>query len=364
MKAANGLIAHNHDRLGKELWTADSDGEFIKLYAAFNEMDEAQFIVERIMDWVDKGGLRSECAVLYRSNAQSRVIEESLFQRAIPYRVYGGLRFFERQEIKDALAYLRLVSNYQDDASFERIVNVPTRGIGARTVDSIRQAARNSGVSMWQAAYHLIEQKQLAARALNALQQFIQLIERLKQSIDGLELHEQIEHVVHDSGLLEHYKKEKGERGRARLENLEELVSAGRNFSEEDLDEETEGMDPLMAFLAHAALEAGERQGDEWDDCVQLMTLHSAKGLEFKQVFLCGMEEGLFPHRLSMEEPGRLEEERRLCYVGITRAKQTLYVTYAEQRRLHGMDNFSQPSRFISEIPQDFVEEVRRMHWP
>jgi len=359
LKAANGLIAHNHDRLGKELWTSDSDGEFIKLYAAYNEVDEAQFIVERIMDWVDKGGLRSECAVLYRSNAQSRVIEECLFQRAIPYRVYGGLRFFERQEIKDALAYLRLVSNYMDDASFERIVNVPTRGIGARTVDSIRETARSSGVSLWQAAYHLIEQKQLAARALNALHEFIHLIERLKQSIDGLELHEQIEHVVHDSGLLDYYKKEKGERGRARLENLEELISAGRNFSDEDWEAETTGMDPLMAFLAHAALEAGERQGDEWDDCVQLMTLHSAKGLEFKQVFLCGVEEGLFPHRLSMEEPGRLEEERRLCYVGMTRAMENLTVSYAEKRRIYGEEKFARPSRFISEIPAEYMEEVR-----
>ncbi len=359
LNAANALIAKNMERLGKELWTADGDGDYIKLYAAYNEYDEAQYIIERILDWVDKGGLRSECAVLYRSNAQSRVIEECLFQRAIPYRVYGGLRFFERQEIKDALAYLRLINNNQDDASFERIVNVPTRGIGARTVDTIRETARGSGVSLWQACYHLIEQKQLAARALNALQMFISLVERLKQAIDGLELHEQIEHVVHDGGLLEHYKKEKGERGRGRLENLEELINAGRNFSDEDWEEETEGMDTLTSFLSHAALEAGERQGDEWDDCVQLMTLHSAKGLEFKQVFLSGVEEGLFPHRLSMEEPGRLEEERRLCYVGMTRAMQQLTISYAEKRRIYGEEKFARPSRFISDIPGEYMEEVR-----
>ena len=359
LNAANALIDHNAERMGKELWTDDGEGELIQLYAAFNEQDEAQFIIDKIKDWVDKGGLRSECAVLYRSNAQSRVIEERLIQHGLPYRVYGGLRFFERQEIKDALAYLKLINNYSDDASFERIVNVPTRGIGGRTVEAVRETARSDGMSMWQAAYHMIEHTQLSARALNALQFFIQRIEQSKKAIDGITLYEQIEHVIHESGLIDHYKKEKGEKGRTRIENLEELINAGRNFDEEAFDEEIEQSDVLTAFLSHASLEAGERQGDEWDDCVQLMTLHSAKGLEFKQVFLCGLEEGLFPHRLSVEEAGRLEEERRLCYVGMTRAMERLIISYAEKRRLWGEEKFARPSRFISEIPSQYLEEIR-----
>ena len=359
LNAANALIDHNAARMGKNLWTADGDGELIQLYAAFNEQDEAMFVVERITDWFNAGGLRRECAVLYRSNAQSRVMEERLIQRGIPYRVYGGLRFFERQEIKDALAYLRLVNNRSDDGAFERIINLPTRGIGLRTVDTIRETARSSVVSLWQAAYHIIEHKQLPARAVGAVQQFIHLIESLHSSIDGLVLHEQIEHVIHDSGLIAHYKKEKGERGDSRLENLDELINAGRNFDDEALDPEQEGLDPLTIFLSHASLEAGERQGGESDDCVQLMTLHSAKGLEFKQVFLVGMEEGLFPHRMSMEESGRLEEERRLCYVGMTRAMQKLTISYAEKRRLYGEEKFARPSRFVSEIPREYIEEIR-----
>ena len=359
LKAANGLIAHNADRLGKNLWTAGSDGELIRLYSAFNEQDEAQFIVDQVSDWVDKGGLRSECAVLYRSNAQSRVLEEALIRVGMPYRVYGGLRFFERQEIKDALAYLRLINNRNDDASLERIINLPTRGIGNKTVDTVREAARGSGVSMWQGAWHLIQHNQLPSRALGALQAFVDLIERMTRAMDGLKLHEQIEQVIHDSGLITHYQKEKGERGQARLENLEELINAGRNFDEDDLSEEERELDPLTAFLAHAALEAGEQQASEWEDCVQLMTLHSAKGLEFKQVFICGLEEGLFPHKLSLEEPGRLEEERRLCYVGMTRAMERLTLSYAEKRRIYGEEKFARPSRFISDIPKEYLQEVR-----
>ncbi|MDH5445122.1 MAG: DNA helicase II [Gammaproteobacteria bacterium] len=360
LNAANALIAHNAERMGKNLWTADGQGDLISLYAAFNELDEAHYIVERIQDWVDKGGLRVECAVLYRSNAQSRVMEEALIQRSMPYRVYGGLRFFERQEIKDALAYLRLISNRTDDASFERIVNVPTRGIGNRTLDAVREYARTNGVSLWQATHAVVEQKELAARATGALQHFLELIIQMENSIQGVELYEQIEHVIHASSLLVHYQKEKGEKGRARIENLEELINAGRNFTDEDFQtEEIQEMDPLSAFLSHAALEAGERQGGEFDDCVQLMTLHSAKGLEFKQVFLCGVEEGLFPHRLSSDDPSRLEEERRLCYVGMTRAREKLMISYAEKRRLYGEETYARPSRFINEIPAELVEEVR-----
>ena len=359
LNAANVLIDHNAGRMGKELWTDGGEGELIQLYSAFNEQDEAQFIIEKVKDWVEKGGQRKENAILYRSNAQSRVLEERLINHGIPYRVYGGLRFFERQEIKDALAYLRLTINRSDDASFERIVNVPTRGIGNRTVETVRETARNSGVSMWQAAYNLVEHKQLAARALNALEFFLRRVEQMNQAIVDLALHEKIEHVIHESGLIDHYKKEKGERGRTRLENLDELINAGKNYDEEAYGEEIEQSDILTAFLSHASLEAGEQQGDEWDDCVQLMTLHSAKGLEFKQVFLCGLEEGMFPHKLSIEEPGRLEEERRLCYVGMTRAMERLVLSHAEKRRLYGEEKIARASRFISEIPKEYIEEVR-----
>ena len=358
LAAANALIANNSGRLGKNLWTSDHEGALIRLYSAFNELDEANYVVEHIQGWIEQGGTRSECALLYRSKAQSRVLEEALLRYAIPYRVYGGLRFFERQEIKDALAYLRLIANRHDAASLERIYNVPTRGLGSRTMDAVRQEARSTDVSLWTAMHRIIEEKTLPARAISALSNFVSLIDELAQSTQGLSLQEQIEHSVHNSGLHTHYEKEKGEKGRARIENLEELISAGRSFVMEE-NEITEGMDELSAFLAHAALEAGEQQANEWDDCVQLMTLHSAKGLEFKQVFLCGMEEGLFPHRLSSEDPNRLEEERRLCYVGMTRAMEQLTLCYAEKRRLYGEENYSRPSRFVSEIPAELMEEVR-----
>jgi len=358
LAAANALIANNRGRLGKNLWTTDREGALIRLYSAFNELDEANYVVEHIQGWLDQGGSRSECALLYRSNAQSRVLEEALLRHGVPYRVYGGLRFFERQEIKDALAYLRLIANRHDAASLERVFNVPTRGIGNRTMDVVREEARTTGASLWTAMQRIIEEKSLPSRAISALSNFVSLIEELALATQGLTLQEQIEHTIHNSGLLAHYEKEKGEKGRARIENLEELISAGRSFVLED-NEETAGMDELAAFLAHAALEAGEQQANEWDDCVQLMTLHSAKGLEFKQVFMCGMEEGLFPHRLSSDDPTRLEEERRLCYVGMTRAMEQLTLCYAEKRRLYGEETYSRPSRFVSEIPTELLEEVR-----
>ena len=358
LEAANALIAKNSGRLGKNLWTTDREGALIRLYSAFNELDEANYVVEHIQSWIEQGGARSECALLYRSNAQSRVLEEALLRHAMPYRVYGGLRFFERQEIKDALAYLRLIANRHDAASVERIYNVPTRGLGNRTMDAVREEARATDVSLWTAMQRLIDEKSLPARAISALLNFVSLIEQLAEATQELSLQEQIEHTIYNSGLFAHYEKEKGEKGRARIENLEELISAGRSFVNDD-NELTQGMDELSAFLAHAALEAGEQQANEWDDCVQLMTLHSAKGLEFKQVFMCGMEEGLFPHRLSSEDPNRLEEERRLCYVGMTRAMEHLTLCYAEKRRLYGDETYSRPSRFISEIPVDLIEEVR-----
>ena len=354
LDAANAVINNNSTRMGKKLWTEGAEGEPIRVYSAYNERDEADFIVGKLRDWSDQGNARADAAVLYRSNAQSRVLEESLINARMPYRVYGGLRFFERSEIKDALAYLRLISNRDDDSSFERIVNRPTRGIGARTLEVMRSYARANSCSMWRAA-GAVASGELAGRAATAVVVFLNLIATLAKDTEGLDLQEQVDHVVHASGLIDFFKKEKGERGETRVENLEELVSAARGFSPDPAEE----MSPLDAFLSHAALEAGEGQAAAWEDCVQLMTMHSAKGLEFPLVFMCGMEDGLFPHQRSIADPQGLEEERRLCYVGITRAKQVLYVTYAEQRRMHGMDSFAQPSRFISEIPTELVEEVR-----
>jgi DNA helicase-2/ATP-dependent DNA helicase PcrA len=356
LKAANALIANNAGRLGKTLWTSGADGERIKLYAAFNERDEADFVVNRIRDWVGRGGARRDIAVLYRSNAQSRLFEEAFLNARMPYRVYGGLRFFERAEIKDALAYLRLSASRADDTSFERVVNLPVRGIGAKTMDQVRDTARANATSLWNAAI-ACTQDSLPQRAAQALQSFMQLIERLSREIEGLELHEQVDHVIQMSGLIEHFKKEKGDRGEGRVENLQELVSAARGFSPES-EAEAE-LSPLESFLAHAVLESGEGQADAHADCVQMMTLHSAKGLEFPVVFLAGMEDGLFPHQRSAADLASLEEERRLAYVGATRAMRQLYLTYAEQRRLYGVDTYGQPSRFIGEVPPELIEEIR-----
>jgi DNA helicase-2/ATP-dependent DNA helicase PcrA len=361
LAAANALIANNNGRLGKNLWTSGDQGEPIRVYAAFNERDEADFVVQRIRDVVQHGGQRRDIAILYRSNAQSRSFEEAFLSARIPYRVYGGLRFFERAEIKDALAYLRLTTNRLDDPSFERVVNLPTRGIGAKTLDVIRGYAKGAGCSLWEAAgacmgAGLSGGEELSARAITALQGFTNLIERLALEIKDLALHEQVDHVLQGSGLVDHYKREKAERGEARVENLDELVSAARGFTPEG---EAGEMPPLEAFLAHAVLESGEGQAEAWEDCVQMMTLHTAKGLEFPVVFMCGLEDGLFPHQRSLNDLEGLEEERRLCYVGMTRAMKQLYLTYAEQRRLHGVDNYGMPSRFIKEVPEELVEEVR-----
>jgi DNA helicase II / ATP-dependent DNA helicase PcrA len=354
LNAANALIAHNAGRLGKTLWTDGAQGDPIRLYAAFNERDEAEFVLQRIRDWTQHGGQRSEVAILYRSNAQSRVFEEAFLSARIPYKVYGGLRFFERKEIKDALAYLRLISNRLDDASFERVVNLPARRIGPGTLDTIRETAKGSGQSLWDAAGACIGTG-LGTVAATAVHGFLQLIERLDREIKDLVLHEQVDHVINHSGLIEHYRNDKVDRGETRVENLEELVSAARGFTGEG----SEDLPPLAAFLAHAVLESGEGQADAWEDCIQMMTLHTAKGLEFPLVFLCGMEDGLFPHQRSLNDLAGLEEERRLAYVGMTRAMRQLYLTYAEQRRLHGADTYGAPSRFIREVPTGLIEEVR-----
>lgn len=356
LKAANALIANNDGRLGKELWTDGEQGEPISLYCAFNELDEARFVVNRIKAYQEQGGALEECAILYRSNAQSRVLEEALLQANMPYRIYGGMRFFERQEIKDALAYLRLIANPNDDTAFERVVNTPTRGIGDRTLDIVRQAARDRQITLWQASSELLLEKVLTGRAASAIQRFMELIEALAQETGDLPLHNQTDKVIRDSGLRMMYEQEKGEKGQARVENLEELVTAARQFSYQDEDED---LMPLQAFLSHAALEAGEGQADAYQDAVQLMTLHSAKGLEFPQVFIVGMEEGMFPSQMSLDEGGRLEEERRLAYVGVTRAMQKLVITYAETRRLYGKEVYHRPSRFVGELPEECVEEVR-----
>jgi len=356
LKAANALIAHNNGRLGKELWTDGSDGEPISLYAAFNEHDEARYVVESIEAALRKDGLkRSEIAILYRSNAQSRVLEEALLREKIPYRIYGGQRFFERAEIKNAVAYLRLLDGRHNDAALERVINVPTRGVGEKTVEAIREHARHSDLSMWAAMQQLIAGKALPGRAAGALSGFIELIENLAAKVLDMPLHLMTQTVIEQSGLIAWHQAEKGEKAQARVENLEELVSAARNFE----NNEEEEMSPLAAFLTHASLEAGDTQAEEHEDCVQLMTLHSAKGLEFPLVFLVGMEEGLFPHKMSLEEPGRLEEERRLAYVGVTRAMQQLVLTYAETRRLYGNETYNKVSRFVREIPPALIQEVR-----
>ena len=357
LNAANAVIGHNNGRMGKELWTEGKDGEPISLYSAFNEQDEARFVVDRIRQWVTEGQARSEVAILYRSNAQSRLFEEYLVSAGVPYRVYGGLRFFERAEIKNALAYLQLASNRHNDAAFERVVNTPTRGIGNRTLDLVREQARANQISLWDAACAACQGVELSGRATNALSAFIRLIDTFAADFENLTLQEKVDQVIKQSGLIDFYKKEKGEKAEARVENLEELVNAARQFSYEAEVDET--LSELDAFLSHAALEAGEGQGDAFDDCVQLMTLHSAKGLEFPLVFITGMEDGLFPSSRSVDDPGRLEEERRLCYVGMTRAMQQLVLTYAESRRLHGQASYPMPSRFLREIPSESIQEVR-----
>ncbi|HCD1076933.1 TPA: DNA helicase II [Proteus mirabilis] len=356
LKAANALIANNSDRLGKNLWTEGAEGEPISLYCAFNDLDEARYVVGRIKRWHEEGGALADCAILYRSNAQSRIMEEALLQANMPYRIYGGQRFFERQEIKDALSYMRLTANRHDDASFERVVNTPTRGIGDRTLDVVRQVARDNQITLWESALQVIEHKMLAGRAIAAIARFLELIETLANETADMPLHVQTDRIIRDSGLKAMYEQEKGEKAQARIENLEELVTATRQFSYQDEDED---LMPLQAFLSHAALESGEGQADAYQDAVQLMTLHSAKGLEFSQVFIVGVEEGMFPSQMSLDEGGRLEEERRLAYVGVTRAMKKLTLTYSENRRLYGKEVSHRPSRFIGELPKECVEEVR-----
>ncbi len=358
LDAANAVIAHNPSRLGKQLWTDSGEGEPIDLYAAFNEIDEARFVIERIRQWVRDGGSHGECAILYRSNAQSRAFEETLLGEQIPFRVYGGMRFFERAEIKDTLAYLRLIANRDDDAAFERAVNTPPRGIGERTLDEVRRHARDHGLPLWQAAARVARGDALPLRVRNALAAFEALIDGIADESVELPLKDKIDHALARSALRDHYAALSKGSLDSRTDNLDELVSVASRFVRSD-DEETAALSELVAFLAYAALEAGEGQTEAGEDGVQLMTLHSAKGLEFPLVFLVGLEEGLFPNNKSVDEAGRLEEERRLAYVGITRARQKLVISYAEARRLHGQDMYGLPSRFLREIPPALIHEVR-----
>ena len=361
LDAANSLITNNASRLGKQLWTEGVAGEPLSVYEAFNEQDEARFVVDRLQDWFNGGNRRVDSAVLYRSNAQSRELEEALLRVGMPYRIYGGQRFYERLEIKNALAYLRLVINRFDDTAIERIINVPTRGIGGRTLELLRQTARERDCSLWEAAVLAVNESLLTARAANSVLAFLQLIDGLDDSCRDLELYAKTDLIIKSTGLIPHHEKEGGEKARARIENLEELVTAASSFDVTDAEEELDTTSSafLAAFLDQAALDAGEGQAAADEDAVQLMTLHSAKGLEFDLVFLVGMEEGLFPHKMSMDDLAGLEEERRLAYVGITRAKHKLYLCHAESRRMHGEINLARPSRFVREIPKSLIEEVR-----
>ncbi|KTD41723.1 DNA helicase II [Legionella parisiensis] len=357
LDAANALITHNNSRMGKDLWTDGATGEKILVYSAFNELDEARFVCERIMMEINQGISADEIAILYRSNAQSRVLEEALLRAGIAYRIYGGVRFFDRAEVKDALAYLRLLVNPDDDTAFDRIVNFPTRGIGEKTLDDLRHYAKSEQCSLWHAAKTLLQSGEMAQRAGTALSKFIELIEQLQHGTAAMELDEQLSLVIQLSGLYAHFSKIKGDKSESRLDNLQELINAAKQFRYEQ--EEEEEIPLVNAFLAHASLEAGEMQAGEHERYVHLMTLHAAKGLEFPIVFLVGMEEGIFPGKQSLEEPGRLEEERRLCYVGMTRAMRKLVLSYAEIRRQYGREEYHRPSRFLRELPQELLDEIR-----
>lgn len=361
LAAANALIEKNNSRMGKKLWTNGDAGEPLRLFNAMDEKEEARFIGERIQQWVSQNNKYGDCAILYRSNAQSRILEETLIQMRLPYRIYGGLRFFERQEIKDALAYLRLLVNQNDDTSFERAIAVPPRGIGDVTMEKLREYARQHEVSLWQAAEVLSQEKplqvsqELNPRAANLLRQFLDLILQIRKTTEKMQLPQLVSTMLIQTNLLKFYQEKKGEKEQMRAENLQELINAAKGF---DTDQ-AEGLTPLIAFLSNAALESGESQSDPNQDAVQLMTLHSAKGLEFPVVFLCGLEEGLFPHTMSSQTVEDLEEERRLCYVGITRAMKHLYLSYAETRSLRGSTSFTRPSRFLEDIPKALIEDIR-----
>ncbi len=358
LAAANAVISNNFGRLGKKLWTSDEKGDPIQIYHAFNEQEEARFIASQIQEWFQKHQRWSEAAILYRSNAQSRVLEEALLAQQIPYRIYGGLRFFDRAEIKNALAYLRLCEATGNDSAFERIINTPARGIGDKTLQLIRQLATDEQISLWSASIQLCQQHKLTTRANQAVSNFIQLILDFQSSEQAKDLTALMQLIIDEIGLMENYLREAPDKWESRKENTQELLSACSEFDPE-YSSFGEGLTATQAFLSHAALESGEQQASEHQDAVQLMTMHSAKGLEFPLVFIAGMEEGLFPHQMSMDDADGLEEERRLAYVGITRARYRLVLSWSEKRRLWGNEQYQRPSRFIDEIPADCRNEVR-----
>jgi DNA helicase-2/ATP-dependent DNA helicase PcrA len=370
LDAANALINHNSKRLGKDLWTDAGKGEPLRVYEAASDADEAGFILQEVKSLRSEGVALSEMALLYRSNAQSRVLEHALFNAGLPYRVYGGLRFFERQEIKHALAYLRLVANPDDDGAFARVVNLPARGVGSRTLEQLQDISKQRGVSLWQAACA----NPPAGKSGQGVSAFIRLIEGLRQDCLALALPEMVELVVERSGLKGYYQAERD--AKDRIENLEELLNAAAGFDAEGValvraedsatigspEQDAPAGDPrlriLNDFLAHAALEAGEHQAAPGQQALQLMTVHSAKGLEFDAVFISGLEEGLFPHDNSLDEADGVEEERRLMYVALTRARRRLYLSHAQTRMLHGQTRYNIASRFLREIPEHLVRRV------
>ena len=358
LSAANALIDNNQDRLGKNLWTDSLEGEPITLYQAYNEQDEARFIAGTIKNWMDGGELYQDVGIVYRSNAQSRALEEALLRINIPYRIYGGLRFYERMEIKNAMSYLKVVFNPHDNPAFERSIANPTRGIGVKSQAKIRDAAKAYNLSYIKAAAKLLDEGKMGGKAGQGLRTYLELIAHCIELLDTTPLSDLMELIIQKSGLYQYHKKEAGEKGKTRIENLEELVTSAKNF-EQSFEKEKSHKEIAEIFLDTVSLDAGDTQADEFQDAVQLMTLHSAKGLEFPLVFITGLEETLFPHGRSIESPSQLEEERRLCYVGITRAMKKLYLTHAESRRLHGSDVFNPPSRFLKEIPAVFIEEIR-----
>ncbi len=357
LNAANEVIKNNQGRLGKELWTDQKEGEPISVYSAYNEDDEARFVVGSIQNWVAQGRNLDEVAILYRSNAQSRVLEEAILRESLPYKIYGGLRFYERAEIKNAMSYLKLVYGREDDAAFERVINIPPRGIGVKTIEIIRSKAMEGKTSLWKACQELLDNEGFTSRAAQSIEGFMNSFDALESDTKDLQLWEIVDITIERSGLIEYHKKEAGEKGRTRVENLSELVGAAKDFEPDSFDELDESS--LKMFIDHAALDAGETQASEHELAIQLMTLHSAKGLEFPLVFITGFEEGLFPHKLSIEDPNQLQEERRLCYVGMTRSMEKLFVTHAEMRNLYGSESFNPASRFLREIPEELTVEVR-----
>ncbi|WP_333840459.1 3'-5' exonuclease [Pelomicrobium sp.] len=351
LAAANAVIKHNRHRLGKNLWTTEGEGEPLRLYEALTDQEEAQFVVEEVRALRREGVPYSDMAVLYRSNAQSRVLEHALFSAGVPYRVYGGLRFFERQEVKHALAYLRLAANPGDDGALERVINFPARGIGARTLEQLRSEAAAAGLSLWEAVRRRVEARgQKPEGTRKGIEGFVALIDELRTAASALSLPELVQHAIEASGLAAHYRAER--EGEERLANLDELINAASAFVQEAEEHD------LTAFLAHAALEAGEHQAASGAEALQLMTVHSAKGLEFHAVFVTGLEEGLFPHEQSLLDPGGVEEERRLMYVALTRARRRLYLSLAHTRMLHGQTRYNVPSRFLREVPAELVRSM------